>query len=146
MNTTANGYRLPTEAEWEYIAREAGTSTTTYSGSDTIGDVAWYEKNSGSKTHEVKTDKVSGTDSANALGIYDMSGNVYEWCWDWGGTISSSTAATGSASGAVYGFNRVRRGGSWGYNANCCTVSYRSDISPSSRNYYIGFRVVRNVQ
>ena len=73
----AKGYRLPTEAEWEYIAREAGTSTTTYSGSDTIDDVAWYSSNSSSKTHEVKGK------NANSLGIYDMSGNVYEWCYDW---------------------------------------------------------------
>ena len=84
----ADGYRLPTEAEWEYIAREEGTSTTTYSGSDTVDDVAWYSSNSSSKTHEVKGKK------ANSLGIYDMSGNVYEWCYDWDGTVNSSTADT----------------------------------------------------
>ncbi len=84
----ADGYRLPTEAEWEYIAREAGTSTKTYSGSDTIDDVAWYWNNSGSKTHEVMTK------AANSLGIYDMSGNVWEWCWDWYGSVSNSTPDT----------------------------------------------------
>lgn len=131
---TADGYRLPTEAEWEYIAREAGTSTTTYSGSNTIGDVAWYTSNSDSKTHEVKVK------NANSLGIYDMSGNVWEWCYDWYSTINSSTADTGAASGS----DRVKRGGSWSINASICAVSYRSSSSPSGRVSYLGFRVVRS--
>ena len=84
---SAKGYRLPTEAEWEYLAREAATSSTTYSGSNTIDAVAWYISNSSSKTHEVKTK------NANSLGVYDMSGNVLEWCWDLNGSISSSTGA-----------------------------------------------------
>ncbi len=102
----ADGYRLPTEVEWEYIAREAGTSTTTYSGSDTVDEVAWYEyeeNSSSSKTHEVKGKK------ANSLGIYDMSGNVIEWCYDWYDTVNSSTADTGASSCSY----RVKRGGSW---------------------------------
>lgn len=131
---TADGYRLPTEAEWEYIAREAGTSTTTYSGSKNIDDVAWYEDNSGSKTHEVKGK------NANSLGIYDMSGNVWEWCYDWYSTINSSPADTGAASGNY----RVVRGGSWLNNASRCTVSYRDSNIPYYRNYYFGFRVVRS--
>ena len=132
---TANGYRLPTEAEWEYIAREAGTSTTTYSGSNTIGDVAWYTSNSSSKTHEVKGK------SANSLFIYDMSGNVWEWCYDWySSSIDSSTADTGAASGS----RRVDRGGSWFSFASYCAVSYRGNHDPIGRSNYLGFRVVRS--
>ena len=133
-DTEADGYRLPTEAEWEYIAREAGKSTTTYSGSDTINDVAWYSSNSSSKTHEVKGK------NANSLGIYDMSGNVWEWCWDWYSSISSSTADTGASSGSL----RVARGGSWSLPASYCAVSCRSYGSPNSRGSGLGFRVVRS--
>ena len=130
----AKGYRLPTEAEWEYIAWEAGTSTTPYSGSNTIDDVAWYSSNSSSKNHEVKGKK------ANSLGIYDMSGNVWEWCYDWYGTVSSTTADTGASSGSC----RVRRGGSWYFSASYCAVSYRDGITPISRYDVYGFRVVRS--
>ena len=136
---TADGYRLPTEAEWEYFARGGNTSNsnqTTYSGSNTIGSVAWYGDNSGSKPHEVKKK------TANALGLYDMSGNVWEWCWDWYGSISTSTPSTGAASGSA----RVLRGGSWVHFASGCTVSYRSNYNPNYRNYDgirgFGFRVV----
>ena len=130
----ANGYRLPTEAEWEYIAREAGTSTTTYSGSDNIDEVAWNKRNSSSKTHEVKGK------NANSLGIYDMSGNVWEWCYDWYSSINSSTADTGAASGNY----RVERGGSWFFNASDCAVSGRNRYNPGHRGNYRGFRVVRS--
>ena len=131
----ANGYRLPTEAEREYIAREAGTSTTTYSGSDTIDDVAWYSSNSSSKTHEVKGK------NANSLDIYDMSGNVYEWCYDWYGSVNSSTADTGASSGSY----RVPRGGSWSDLASYCAVSNRYYyFYPSNRLSFCGFRVVRS--
>ncbi len=130
----ANGYRLPTEAEWEYIAREEGKSTTTYSGSGTIGDVAWYWDNSSSKTHEVKGK------NANSLGIYDMSGNVWEWCYDWYSSINSSTADTGASSGD----DPVIRGGSWGFSASLCTVSNRNIYGPYGRDNDLGFRVVRS--
>ena len=134
-DTEADGYRLPTEAEWEYIAREAGKSTTTYSGSDTIDDVAWYIINSRDKTHEVKEK------NANSLGIYDMSGNVGEWCWDWYSiSINTSTADTGASSGSY----RVKRGSSW-YGSNPdCTVSSRSIIVLYYRDNGQGFRVVRS--
>ena len=135
FDNTADGYRLPTVAEWEYIAREAASSSTTYSGSDTVDDVAWYRDNSDSKIHEVKGR------AANALGIYDMSGNVREWCWDWYGSISSSTDATGSASGS----NRIKGGGSWSHDADYCTVSIRRN-DPRYRGISLGFRVVRNAQ
>ena len=131
---TADGYRLPTEAEWELAAR--GGESYTYAGSNTIGDVAWYTENTkNTGTRDVKTKK------ANGYGLYDMSGNVWEWCWDWDGSISSDTASAGPASGS----NRVKRGGSWLLYDNYARVAYRNfGDSPSYRHYDCGFRLVRN--
>ena len=120
----ANGYRLPTSTEWEYAARGgAGRSATTYAGSNNIEDVAWYYINSGGTTHEV------GTKSANELGIYDMSGNVWEWCYDW--------------YPGYEGLYRVLRGGSWG-DDDYCTVANRRGIWPAIRRDDIGFRLARS--
>ena len=131
-NFKANGYRLPTEAEWEWLAR--GGENYEYAGSDEIEDVSWYTHNTNDTgTREVKTK------APNGYGLYDMCGNVYEWCWDWYGSISDSTAADGAASGSY----RVRRGGSW-YNIDYdCRVAYRYDELPSNRYSRSGFRVVR---
>ena len=128
----ANGYRLPTEAEWEWAAR--GGENYTYAGSNNIDDVAWYEGNTNSTgTREVKTKK------ANGYKLYDMSGNVYEWCWY--GSISSSTPEDGASSGS----SRIWRGGCWRsrYDYNC-GVAYRAYSLPDNRDNDVGFRVVRS--
>ena len=127
-------FRLPTEAEWEYAARGGNKSKGyKYSGSNTIDDVAWYDGNSGKATHNVKTK------SPNELGIYDMSGNVWEWCEDWKGDYSSGsqTNPTGPSSGSI----RVLRGGCWYDYAEDCRVSLRDDLNPGSRIDDSGFRL-----
>ena len=128
-------FALPTEAQWEYAARGGNQSKGyKYSGSNNIDDVAWYDSNSGNKTHSV------GTKAPNELGLFDMSGNVWEWCSDRYGSYSSS--AQTNPVGPSSGYNRVLRGGSWNNLAWRCRVSFRYYNYPSNRNYYIGFRVV----
>ncbi len=139
-NFSANGYRLPTEAEWEYFARGGNvidSNQTIYSGSNEIDEVAWYSTNSGGTTHEVKT-----TSKANVLNLYDMSGNVWEWCWDRYGSISASTDSAGA--GASSGTFRVLRGGGWNGDASHCSVAIRTYEDPYNHdNRHLGFRVVR---
>ncbi|MDR2149619.1 MAG: SUMF1/EgtB/PvdO family nonheme iron enzyme [Spirochaetaceae bacterium] len=134
-NRSANGYRLPTEAEWEYAARSGGKDTYTYAGSNSVDSVAWYDGNSGGSTQAV------GTRAANSLGLYDMSGNVWEWCWDWYGSYGNS--AVTDPMGAASGSYRVRRGGGWNYDARDVRSAYRNDGTPTNRLYNLGLRVVR---
>ena len=139
---TGQQFRLPTEAEWEYAARGGNKSKGyKYSGSNTIGDVAWYWDNIPSQTSGNSgygTQPVA-TKQANELGIYDMSGNVWEWCSDWYGSYSSSaqTNPTGPTSGSI----RVIRGGSWYLNARNCRVANRHCSTPSYRSINIGLRL-----
>ena len=156
------GFRLPTEAEWEYAARWQGNNTenaaqygdvwltkvNSASGAkdkwDTAetGEVAWYSGNSDNKTHPV------GKRRANALGLHDMSGNVWEWCFDRHNNDPASNDAAyeqggivTDPQGAASGTDRVRRGGSWGHGAFYCTVGRRDFISLGNRNYFLGFRL-----
>ena len=143
-NWNANGYRLPTEAEWEYAAR-AGDNTVeslTYSGTSDVnqlGDYAWYSDSANDNTHEV------GKKLPNAFGLYDMSGNVWEWCWNWY-TDSYDTEVEGGSdpTGSSAWSFRVFRGGGWFDLSGSCAVSYRYGNYPNGRdNFGLGFRVVR---
>ena len=153
---TADGYRLPTEAEWEYAARGgqitygtdefayyfAGATTTNYSDVENsdLNPVAWYYYNAGinnTNTHEVKKK------APNALNLYDMSGNVCEWCWDW----RSDSVGAGNVTdpcGASSGSDRILRGGCWYHDADCCSVSYRNLNDPYIHSSIYGFRLVRS--
>lgn len=144
INKNANGYRLPTEAEWEYAASGGRLSKSyIFSGSDSVDDVAWYWRNSGDKelegewywpTVESNNNKTqaSGSKKPNELGIYDMSGNVREWCWDWYEDINTTS-----------GYIRSWRGGGWLGDAHGCEISYRGNFEAYSRGFDQGFRVCR---
>ena len=144
---TGKTYRLPTEAEWEYAARGGNKSQHyKYAGGNDIDEVAWYCDNSyglGEEHPDYGTHSV-GTKKANELGIYDMSGNVWEWCSDWYGAYDEN--AMENPQGPVGGYDRVRRGGCWSYYAFSCHVSYRSGITPGDRRFNLGFRVACSVK
>ena len=141
-NSAANGYRLPTEAQWEYACRAETTTAfnngnNNYEDTEQVDEVAWYYYNSDYMTHEV------GKKAANVWGLYDMHGNVWEWCWDWWeynlGT-EESTDPTGMSAGSF----RVIRGGSWSDDAQSLRSAYRYYHDyPSSRGSGIGFRLLR---
>ena len=135
-----NGFRLPTEAEWEYACR-AGTTTHWSFGntSSGIGSYVWYDYNSGNKTHQV------GMKTANAWGLYDMHGNVWERCWDWFDyyTGEAKNDPTGPDEPNMdYGIYRVIRGGGWDSGALSTRSAYRYELNPSLRSWATGFRVV----
>jgi formylglycine-generating enzyme required for sulfatase activity len=158
MNTSANGYRLPTEMQWMWAAMGATSggdtvATTGYTkafagsnGSNAIDNYAWCDPNSDDKTHEV------GKKTANELGLYDMSGNVWEWCWDWwnNDTNDYEPGSLTNPTGTAVGTERVVRGGRWVSNMSVCTVAYRDHFgpteypygSPGDYNSFLGFRFV----
>ncbi len=131
---TGKNFRLPTEAEWEFAARGGNKSKhTQYAGSSSLDEVAWYYDNSGSETHPVAQKK------PNELGLYDMSGNVWEWCNDWFGYYSNTPST--DPQGPTSGSGRVSRGGSWRYNARYCRLSGRNWRNPEFRYDSIGLRL-----
>lgn len=132
---TGEKFRLPTEAEWEFAARGGNkTKTTQYSGSDALYAVGWDTDNSSNVTHEVKTRQ------PNELGIYDMSGNVAEWCQDWMGTYTSTPQT--DPTGPMSGQRRIVRGGSWNsYSSSDCRTAARSSNIPEAKNNSLGFRL-----
>ena len=143
LDITANGYRLPTEAEWEFAARGGGLVAETdwsynYSGSNKIDSVCWDYINSSKKSHQV------GLKSPNRLGLYDMSGNVAEWCHDFYNYISPTEET--NPTGPLHGNFKVFRGGSFTSPSEDCTVSKRDYTEPDSTFKDIGFRVVRTVK
>jgi formylglycine-generating enzyme required for sulfatase activity len=133
---TGKNYKLPTEAEWEYAAKSGGKSEK-YSGGNDIDSVAWYDKNSGSKTHPV------GTKQPNGLGLYDMSGNVWEWVNDWYDKDYYKNSPKDNPKGPGSGTNRVLRGGSWYDDARHSRAANRSGLDLGGRGSDLGFRLVR---
>ncbi|MCF6241939.1 MAG: formylglycine-generating enzyme family protein [Bacteroidales bacterium] len=135
---SANGYRLPTEAEWEYAAKGGSQSKGyAYSGGDNPDEVMWYAGNSNGRPHPV------GTKKPNELGLYDMCGNVREWCWDLYGKDYYKKSPENDPTGPEHGVQRVYRGGGWSYKLNYMRITARESMGPKKNYGNIGFRVVR---
>lgn len=133
---TGKTYRLPTEAEWEYAARGGAKSKGfLYAGGMELDKVAWYEGNSNDKTHPV------GSKAPNELGLYDMSGNVWEWCADWYGDYAEKSEIEVNPRGPGEGAFRVHRGGGWYNYAGDCRMSIRGLDAPGYRGGILGFRL-----
>jgi sulfatase modifying factor 1 len=154
INAGADGYRLPTEAEWEYAAgggRKSGSYT--YSGSDDVDEVAWYWRNSGNETlsgswnwpllerNHDETKPVGGK-KPNELGLYDMSGNVRQWCWDWYGDLPANRA---DPEGSQAGFGRIWRGGGWMGAPFSCELAHRGHLAANGKGPDQGFRLARSL-
>lgn len=136
LNTATNqNFRLPTEAEWEYACRSGGKKEQ-YCGGDNLDDLAWYEDNSGGASHPV------GTKQANGLGLYDMSGNVWEWCSDWYDENYYRSSPRQNPPGPSSGVSRVDRGGSWFRRSGYEYAAFRRGLNPGNRLGAIGFRLV----
>ena len=131
---TNKQFRLPTEAEWEFAARGGNNSKNyKYAGSDKLDYVAWYDDNNRRRTQPVKKK------APNELGLYDMSGNVWEWCNDWYGSYTSN--AQTNPQGPTSGVDRVARGGCWNLGARSCCTSSRTSFIPRGRGNFLGFRL-----
>jgi formylglycine-generating enzyme len=136
IHPAKKGYRLPTEAQWEYAARggkDGVIQNFRYAGSNKLKEVGWFDTNSHQETKPV------GMKAPNILGLYDMSGNVWEWCWDWSGGYDKN--ANKNPTGVKKSDTRIDRGGSWDDGAGVCSVSYRSPNTPTYRYYDLGFRL-----
>lgn len=133
----SNGYRLPTEAEWEYVAKGGNKGKNfLFGGDNSIDAVAWYKSNSDGTIHEV------GMKKANELGIYDLSGNVWEWCWDFYGSYKAASQV--DPQGPKAHVNRVARGGSWNRDEKFCRTTNRYGFTPNDRGKDLGFRIVKS--
>ena len=139
-NFYANGYRLPTEAEWEFAARGGKLAkATNYSGSDNANEIAWHKTNSNKSPHTI------GTKSPNKLGVYDMSGNVWEWCWDWYSENYYTNDKINNPRGPEMGEKRAVRGGSWDSELNCLRTANRVSTYPGKTHEFYGFRISRSI-